>query len=149
MKSDGFPDGKNIFRRGTMELMRRSVKLMYDDGITGSPLWFEIFTYASTALIHLHRRLTAEGWHLLRSPSEQMNVGRLIHLLTASMSLLRQCRPKNDPKVRQAQEAMDNQLSAFKVVFAVSLTLAEREEKIGEILRDEPDPFEERHWRPS
>ena len=36
IKVNGYRDGINIFRPGTVELMRRAVKLRYDEGFTGS-----------------------------------------------------------------------------------------------------------------
>jgi hypothetical protein len=50
----GFPDGMQIFRPGTIQLMRRAVKLRYDEGLGDRNLEY-LNAYASTTLCVMHR----------------------------------------------------------------------------------------------
>ncbi|KAE9362949.1 hypothetical protein N431DRAFT_475135 [Stipitochalara longipes BDJ] len=52
----GFPDGIQIFRPGTVQLMRRAVKLRYDEGLGGANLR-ELNCYATSALSVMHKRM--------------------------------------------------------------------------------------------
>ncbi|KAF8852109.1 hypothetical protein BDZ45DRAFT_749947 [Acephala macrosclerotiorum] len=54
---DGFSNGIQISRPGTLELMRRSLKLKFDEGLRGEILLGSMFTYASATLIVMHKRM--------------------------------------------------------------------------------------------
>ena len=57
IKVNGYRDGFNIFRPGTVEFMRRAVKLRYDEGFTGSEHLSSMNAYAGSALCNMHKRM--------------------------------------------------------------------------------------------
>lgn len=133
----GFSDSINTFRPGALELMRRRIKLKYDESLLGRELWKDMVVYACTALIISEKR---KG-NNMRSPLEVAQTRLLARLLLASSSLHRQMTAKqNDERVdiqcrAEGAMRMDNQKP---------MTVAECYKTIHNIMSKQPDPLLER-----
>jgi hypothetical protein len=144
VEQQGFADGMQIFRPGTAGLLRREVKLMYDEGFTGSKLLESMFTQAMTSLIIMHKRMTDRRSRVPLDPHSE--IARCIQLMQASELLLRQMTPVSDPKMRKMNKAKDNCNQMWNVAILEPPTVAQCKQIIPQIMNEEPDPFAENNW---
>jgi len=143
----GFHDGMQIFRPGTQEFMRHTLKLMYDDGLMcGEDFWMHANIYASTALIRIHKKMKAQ----MGMPTRQdlVEMMPLQKLFMASTILQVKTRAEDDPFAIQLKEDFALVMNMFNVIIMEPMTIKQSEEAIREIMEREPDPLVERHWRP-
>jgi hypothetical protein len=143
----GFPDGMQISRPGTEGLMRRSVKLLYDDGDTGGTLLGLLFIYATTGLLHLRIRMERRGGLLLAQHSDLSEIRRLVFLAQASTILLSQLKSKDSPETLRYKQALEMYMGMFNVLTAKPMSVAEAKQTIQNIMSEEPDPLNDDHWR--
>ncbi|CZR65175.1 uncharacterized protein PAC_15075 [Phialocephala subalpina] len=135
----GFSDGINIFRPGTIQLMRRSLKLKFDEGLGGESFLSAAFTYASTALIIMHKRMRDRKSRLPVDPLTDLQ--RCMQLLLVSERLMREIKPREDKGMRKMREKKENVMGMWNSVILEEMTVAECRETLAKILSKEPDPF--------
>jgi hypothetical protein len=144
VEAPGFADGVNIFRPGTAGLFRREVKLMYDEGITGSVLLKPMFRQAMASLAVMHKRMVDQRRRVpLDPPSE---ITRCLQLMQASEILLRQLIPESNPMMQTISQTKDGFNRMWNVVVPEPTTVAQCKEIIPKIMNEEPDPFAQRAW---
>ena len=144
MEAPGFADGVNIFRPGTAGLFRREMKLMYDEGITGSVLLKPMFRQAMASLAVMHKRMVDQRRRVpLDPPSE---ITRCLQLMQASEILLRQLIPESNPTMQMISQTKGGFNRMWNVVVLEPMTVAQCKEIISKIMHEEPDPFAQRAW---
>jgi hypothetical protein len=143
-EQQGFADGLQIFRPGTAGRLRREVKLMYDEGLTGSTLLGAMFTQAMASLLVMHKRMIDRRSRIPVDPHSEIT--RNVQLMLTSEILFRQMTPASDPRVRAMSEAKDNCIRHWNVAILEPMTVAQCKEIIPKIMSKEPDPFAQRAW---
>jgi hypothetical protein len=143
----GFADGLQISRPGTEGFMRRSVKLLYDDGDTGGTLLGLLFLYSTTGLLHLRSRMERRGGLRSAQHSDLSEIRRLVFLAQASTILLSQLKSKDSPETLRYKQALEMYMGMFNVLTAKPMSVAEAKQTIQNIMSEEPDPLNDDHWR--
>lgn len=135
----GFQGGMDIWRPGTVELLRRAEKLMFDEGFAGEALLGTVVQYAVAGLCNMHKRMKDQGTRAAAYP--MADVGRCVQLLAASEVLMRRLRGEQDAEVKELRQLKNNMFQMWNVSIAEEMTVASSQEIIAEILSKEPDPF--------
>jgi hypothetical protein len=134
----GFPGGVDISRPGTLGLLRRIVKLQYDEGLFGEPLLGEMFTYPMAYLENRGKRL--QNNPLLPSSDPPGEIERCIKLMRATEILLRKIVPQ-EPHVRAMGQVKEIWLRMTDQGHIREPSVAECQRIMQSIMSKEPDPF--------
>jgi hypothetical protein len=134
----GFPGGVDISRPGTLGLLRRIVKLQYDEGLFGEPLLGEMFAYAMAYLED--RGKWFQNNPFLPSSDPPGEVERCIKLEQATEILLRKILPQ-EPRVKAMGQMKDLHLRMSNQAHIREPSVAECQRIIHSIMSKEPDPF--------
>jgi SET domain len=139
----GFANSFQIFRPGTIQLMRRAQKLKFDEGLLGGGL-MELNMYASFHLCVLQKRITDSrgAAHRAAIPMHLLpDLQRCLPLMLASEILLRKMTPPEDVTGQAILQSNKNQLRMWNVVIQKEMTEETAQHLVTEIMSKKPDPF--------
>jgi hypothetical protein len=134
----GFPGGVDISKPGTLGLLRRIVKLQFDEGLFGDPLLGGMFAYAMAYLEDRGKRIQNNPF--LPSSDPPGEIERCIKLMRATEILLRKILPQ-EPRVKVMGQVKDFWLRIANQGHIREPSVAECQRIIHSIMSKEPDPF--------